>query len=65
MPETLTMRHKNKILHCRMSEGLKERAERAARADNRTLTSIIEDALKDYLPKLEKRLAGLEQPTRG
>lgn len=54
----LTMRDRREgILHVRLPLGLKERAERVARADRRTLTSIVEIALEKELMWREKQLA--------
>lgn len=46
-----TPRIKTATLNLRISPELKELADRAARADNRSLTSLVEKLLTDFLKK--------------
>jgi len=47
----MTQRNKTAQVNLRMMPALKEAAEKAAAADHRSLTSLIEKLLSDYLRK--------------
>lgn len=59
MATSLTMRQKRRPVHFTLPEGLRERLDRVAAADKRTVTSLIEQALEAYLPVKERELAGI------
>jgi predicted HicB family RNase H-like nuclease len=42
---------KNSVLHTRISEELLEELKKQAKAENRTLSNLVETVLKDYLKK--------------